>query len=347
MPKPEDIITEISLNIVVDGTAETLDFPVPFDYDGQEVLDLLMADIMPITDEDAEAALASCGEAAGGIIEPEDVAGEMDPNAYEDWRQRAHDLQEIDWSAGVLDDLGLTPGEWPGIYDDRTGDPSAIMLDETIDNDLHNTAIVANETKAAFRAMRETCGASQAALAEALGVNARTAKRWETPGQPEPPRDAWRLLEGWHADALHGARWHVQKAEQLRDDCHEAYTLVVYRSQEEFDRALAPLLAQAPSYRWQDALAEARGRAIAERGDDSWLEIDHEYTNFPGTRSFWRANAAARLAAVLMDAQGIPYGFAYPSEQQDSLFWEGTWVPCADVQRIEGASGTIVTCGMR
>ena len=181
----------------------------------------------------------------------------------------------------------------------------------------------------------------------ALGVNVRAVKRWETPGQPNPPHDAINLVDGWYHDALIGARWHVEQAEQLRDDCQDAYTLVIYRSQEEFDKVLSPMLAQVLSYHWQDAIAEAKERALAETGQDSWYEIDHPYTNFPGTRSYWRANAAARIAALLMDERQIGYGFAYPSEQNPSLFEENVWVPRADVQRIELSDGPIITCGMR
>jgi len=344
----EEEIFEIALNLTVDNSPQHLEIPVPYDYDGAGILGLVMQDISPTIDDadhspDSRHETPAC-EINDGTAR---VTGAMDSGAFEEWRQRAEDLQEIDSVASSLEDAGLLPGIWPGVDDERTLEPTSLMLDETIEHDLHNVRITANETKAAFRTMREACGASQAALADALGVNARTVKRWETPGQPEPPYDARNLVEAWHADAVEGANWHVRQALELRDDCHEAYTLVVYRNQEEFDRALSPLLAQAPSYRWQDSLAEACERALAERGSDSWLEVKHAYTNFPGTRSYWRANAAARMAATLMDAQGIPYGFAYPSERQASLFWEGIWVPHADVQRIEGANGTIVVCGMR
>ena len=36
--------------------------------------------------------------------------------------------------------------------------------------------------KADFAALRETVGLTQAALAEELGVNPRSVKRWEQPG---------------------------------------------------------------------------------------------------------------------------------------------------------------------
>ena len=337
----EDDILEITLNLLVDDRAQTLAIPIPFDYDGEGILALVMADMEPpatIADANLDALKAD------GTVRLE---GAMGADALDNWRQRANGLQEIDLDAILLDDAGLTPGIWPGIDDERTGEPSAVMLDETIEHDLANAAIAGNETKAAFRAMREASGASQAALAEALGVNVRAVKRWETPGQPEPPRDAWRLVRAWRNDALSGANWHVRQAEQLRDDFHEAYILTLYRNQEEFDRDLSPLLAQAPSHRWQDAVAQARREALAEGGDGSHLEISHSYTNFPGTRSYWRANAAARTAAIFMEARGIAYGFAYPDERASDWGGSRTWVPRADVQRIETPDGAIIACGMR
>ena len=48
-----------------------------------------------------------------------------------------------------------------------------------------------------------------------------------------------------------------------------------------------------------------------------------------------------------METQKIPYGFAYPDELPTIWDDESIWIPRADVQRIEGASGTIITCGMR
>lgn len=342
MYNPDEIILEIKLGLIVGDEERLLEIPIPFDYDGADVLKLVMEDLLPRAGE--EGAIAPAAPDPDGIVE---VEGAMAPDAFEDWQMRARDLQEIKWAEGALDDTGLTPGEWPGICDERTGEPTTLMIDETIDHDLHNAEVVFDGRKATFKAMRETSGASQAALADALGVNARTVKRWETPGQPEPPQDAWNLVEAWRHDAVAGANWHVKQAEELREDFHEAYVLTLYRSQEEFDRVLSPILAQAPSYHWQDAVAEARAAAIAAGGTGSCYEINHPYTNFPGTRSYWRANAAARLAAILMDARKIPYGFAYPDELEPGWGGESTWIPRADVQRIEGANGTIITCGMR
>ena len=348
MRNAEEIILEISLTLLVDEEVKTLEIPVPYNYDGDEILQLIMSDVMPI-DPDSKDDLANSLELDDEfpLFELDDISGQMSSDDYNDWVLRAKDLQEIDYCWDILDETGLTPGEVPGVYDLRTGGPTVSDLDETLEHDLLNAAVVSNTNKAAFRSMRETSGASQALLADALGVNVRTVKRWETPGQPEPPRDAWDLVESWRNDAVSGAHWHVSQAEALRNEFKEAYTLTIYRNQEEFDRALAPILAQAPSYHWQDAFAEAQERAMAETGQDSYFEIDHPYTNFPGNRSYLRANAAAKLAAVLMEAKQIPYGFAFPGEA--NVGWGGlsVWVPRADVQRIETPDGTLVVCGMR
>ena len=338
----KESVYEIRLSVTVNGEEKELEFPVPFDYDGQAIVRIIEGDLEP--GEDGAMADPESWVVDDGTVE---ITGAMGMEEFREWSGRADNLSEIDSSAFELDDLGLLAGLEPGPFDLRTVEPSAQMLDETIEHDLRNVNITSNVSKGAFRSMREACGASQAALAEALDVSPRTVKRWETPGQPEPPYEARHMVESWHADAMSGARWHVRRAEEMRDDCHEAYTLVVYRNQEEFDRALSPLLANAPSYRWQDAFAEAREADLAAGGDGSCLEMDHPYTNFPGTRSYWRANAAARMAALLMEEKGLPYGFAYPEEQEFSFNWEGVWVPRADVQRIESGDKTIIVCGMR
>lgn len=51
-----------------------------------------------------------------------------------------------------------------------------------------------SRTKADFKAEREALGLSQQDMADALDVRCMTVKRWERPGFPEPPEDAWERL---------------------------------------------------------------------------------------------------------------------------------------------------------
>ena len=51
-------------------------------------------------------------------------------------------------------------------------------------------------TLAEFRAIRETVGMTQGMLADALGVEPRSVRRWESPSAPQvPPQDAWDVLD--------------------------------------------------------------------------------------------------------------------------------------------------------
>lgn len=60
-----------------------------------------------------------------------------------------------------------------------------------------------DRTKAEFRALRETVGMTQGALAGEMGVQIRSVKRWENPDAPqEPPEEAWEVLD----DAIEAQR---------------------------------------------------------------------------------------------------------------------------------------------
>lgn len=60
---------------------------------------------------------------------------------------------------------------------------------------------------------------------------------------------------------------------------HEAYTLMIYRNQEDFDRVIAPMLAQAPSYHRQDALAKTRTKSATANDSCDRTQINRPYTN--------------------------------------------------------------------
>jgi DNA-binding XRE family transcriptional regulator len=90
-------------------------------------------------------------------------------------------------------------------------------------------------TKANFRAAREIVGLSQSDLAGLVGVSTQAVKRWEHPDGPQPPTDAWELLEAWlrlHREAIDAMADVVDGA---RMDGHGRVALPYYRSQAEYD----------------------------------------------------------------------------------------------------------------
>lgn len=111
-------------------------------------------------------------------------------------------------------------------------------------------------SKADFKARRETLGLSQQDVADELGVAVRTVKRWEAPGWPEPPADAWSLIE----ECEERRRWSIDVAERAVLDSHAAVSgevmITYYRTQKEYDelgRDERPF-----------GMANANARAVAE-----------------------------------------------------------------------------------
>ena len=91
-------------------------------------------------------------------------------------------------------------------------------------------------TKADFRAMREECGLTQQDVADALDVRALTVKRWERPGFPEPPDDAWAYLHSMRDRMVEMAEFAADKAVELRDETGAgAIALTYFRDQRQYD----------------------------------------------------------------------------------------------------------------
>ena len=95
-------------------------------------------------------------------------------------------------------------------------------------------------TKAALKALRETVGMTQRDLADALGVEARSVKRWESAAAEgyRAPAEAWAVLEGARetqrqqvAYALEVVRGQAEKLGHAPD----AVALTYYRDQAQYD----------------------------------------------------------------------------------------------------------------
>ena len=132
-------------------------------------------------------------------------------------------------------------------------------------------------SKAQFRATRERCGISQQMMADHFGNKVLTVKRWEKPGEAEPPEDAQAYL-------LHMLDLHIQAVEAALDAVDEMtetqghapshVDLLYYRSQAHYD---------------------TYGR---DKGD------------------YAIANARAREIAAILEAQGIEVRVKYPEDDE-------------------------------
>lgn len=98
-----------------------------------------------------------------------------------------------------------------------------------------------DRTLAEFRAIRETVGMTQGMLAEELGVNPRSVRRWESPDYDgyRPPQDAWDVLD----DALDAQRRGIAAAlgkldeiVQERVSAPDSVKLPYWTSQSDYDR---------------------------------------------------------------------------------------------------------------
>lgn len=140
-------------------------------------------------------------------------------------------------------------------------------------------------TKAALKATRERVGMTQQDLADALGVQARSVKRWESPASGyEAPQDAWDVLEEAleaHWEAVDSALEIVAQQAEGLGHMPDAVALTYYRDQAQYD-ALG-----------RDeglvGVVNARSRAIADalEADEVeavWLYPDEGSVRTPGSR---------------------------------------------------------------
>lgn len=132
-------------------------------------------------------------------------------------------------------------------------------------------------SKAQFRETRERCGISQQMLASEAGVKVLSVKRWEKPGDAEPPADVQAWLESMltqHVEAVEAALDAVDEMTETQGHAPSHVDLLYYRSQEHYDRY---------------------GR---DKGDYAIV------------------NARSREIAAILEAQGIEARFEYPEDDE-------------------------------
>ena len=129
------------------------------------------------------------------------------------------------------------------------------------------------KTKAAFRALREECGLTQADVAAEADVRLLTVKKWENPASDikEPPDDAWRfLLEcrgALHEDARNIAE---QIMENVPEGAHDLQ-LDYYRTQEDLDVVQLPDADEPVGY------VNARMRLVGQLLDKAEVPYTYRY----------------------------------------------------------------------
>jgi len=128
--------------------------------------------------------------------------------------------------------------------------------------------------KAWFRATREMLGLTQQDVAEAADVRVMTVKRWERPGDPEPPADVIEWLEALseaQRDTVDAAVSAVVSSVPL----HGSAQLTYYRTQEQYDE-----LGRDPG---PVGMANANARMVAARLDAMGYTVGFVYPDDPGS----------------------------------------------------------------
>lgn len=119
-------------------------------------------------------------------------------------------------------------------------------------------------TKAAFRALRESVGLTQQALADRLGVRVRSVKRWENLEEPyQAPDEAWDVLWEYLKDQQSLAHVALDVVERAHPS---SYRLVYWTSQEQWRRYHV-----GSEVDWR--VANATNRAIAVLLEERGVEV--------------------------------------------------------------------------
>lgn len=133
------------------------------------------------------------------------------------------------------------------------------------------------KTKAAFRALRESCGMTQRDVADEAGVAVFSVKRWENEDESshQPPDDVWEWLVECHQNMIAEARESAAKALALAREERSDGPIAIryYRTQEALDEAQLPLGIDRP-VGYVNAVSMRAAEIIEDAGMDTLLIYD-------------------------------------------------------------------------
>lgn len=119
-------------------------------------------------------------------------------------------------------------------------------------------------TAANFRAMREICGVTQQQVADVLGVQIRTVKRWEK-GEAPAPDDALAWLRECAVEHTLGVRTEVGEIMASAEQ-GEAICLTYYRTQGQADMDAELSGEKAGPYQFVNAVRRSVGERLTDMG---------------------------------------------------------------------------------
>ena len=140
-------------------------------------------------------------------------------------------------------------------------------LDIMVNESEYGTQTI-TRTKTEFRAKRELVGLTQKDIADAIGVDITTVKRWEGDGQYEPSEDAWDVLDRTYSQLLELIKAETEKyrEEATSGKGSSPVHMVYYRSQEQYDAVCDALGNKRQSYLQYNARCRARAVAYETLG---------------------------------------------------------------------------------
>ena len=119
-------------------------------------------------------------------------------------------------------------------------------------------------TSANFRALREICGVTQQQVADAMGVQIRTVKRWEK-GETPLPDDALAWMRECATEHTLGVRTELGEI-MAEAEPGEAICLTYYRTQEQADMDAELQGVEAGPYQFINAVYRSVGERLTDMG---------------------------------------------------------------------------------